>query len=121
MKTYDLDELRPKPVRVRYRGKEYDVRRDISTEKAVDLYDLIHQFDTMGSDASWDKQKELISRLPREAAALMTDDPDRRGELERQLEPDIAAFVIGLALGRDFGGKEPTPPKAAKGKKRAET
>lgn len=115
MRVVDLDALRPKSVRVRYGDREYDVRRDLPTARAIELMDLLQQFEGV-AQAPWQEQRALIERLPREAAALMADDEVTRDELVRSLAPDVAAMVIALALGRDRGEAQ-TPQQAAKGKR----
>lgn len=113
-KVIDLDAFRPKPVRVRYGGKEYEVRRDLPASKASDLLGILHQLNN-ADKLSWDEQLALVARLPKEAAALMTEDEQEREALAASMPPEIAAMVCGLALGRHI---DETTRKAA-GKKRA--
>lgn len=120
MDLLDLDALRPEPVRVRYRGREYDVRRDIPTQRAIDLAKLLVRIDRASRSADPDDADEmltLLERLPREAASLMTDDPAEQERLAADMSLDVAKTLINLVLEAQRKGNEAaSPPKAAKGK-----
>ncbi|MFS8639593.1 MAG: hypothetical protein LOD90_02055 [Symbiobacteriaceae bacterium] len=121
MDLLDLDALLPEPVRVRYRGREYEVRRDISTQRAIDLTKLLVRIElasrSLENPDDADEMLKQLERLPREAAALMTDDPAEQERLAADMPLDVAKTIVGLVLEAQRGGNgAASPPKAAKGK-----
>lgn len=102
MSVFDLDALVPKPVRVRFNGKEYDVQRSLPVAKALELAGLVQQATQAGT---FEQQSQTLQGLVREAAALMTDDPDEREAIARAMTAEQAAHVIGIALGRIQAGQ----------------
>ena len=123
MDLLDLDALSPEPVRVRYRGKEYAVRRDIPTAQAVELMRLLLKVDALSRKAAQaddpavvEELLALTAQVPAEAARLMTDDPDEQKRLGESLSLQAAREVLGLVLEQRREGNA-GPPKAAKGAK----
>lgn len=122
MDILDLDALNPEPVRVRYRGREYQVRRDIPTKRAIDLTRLLVRIDRASRSDDPDDAEEMLKQLeqlPREAASLMTDDPSEQEKLASDMSLDTAKRIINLVLEAQRGqvNESAPPPKAAKGRK----
>lgn len=124
MDLLDLDALSPAPVKVKYRGKVYEVRRDIPTARAVGIMRLLLQVDALSRKASRSEDPAALDELlaataqvPAEAAKLMTEDPKEQQRLAESLSLDAAREILALVIERKERGE--SPPKAAKGPKKS--